>query len=781
MKIYHYTVPMLILLAFSQAGQAQKDVLSVKKHLSRVDTFPAQFQNKLQTTIQHQADKLASQLSFKDQFSFLNNLYKNPIVFSGAQAEYTTVNANSGTSANNTSYYGDAFITSSWSIAGVPLELTINNQTWNDITNNNFSNASIRFDRGVYLEQLKKKLKGKFNPQTLANDILPDPVDMIKNNAEAFLKHDLEAINKTFGDGLKDKMQQLGDLKGIFTKDMTAVRQQLMNNEYVRSITEKEKLLTELINKKNSGQWVNKEELQSLESEVSKLKGVTALIAKIEEHKSKWQSSGLLNKIKQADVLNKQRLEQLARDPGAITRLAKEHFNLSGFQRLFLKINKLNLGQNTLSASNLSVQHLLNKGINTEFLNNNRYLLAGIGKIKSLNSIIDQQFTDNLTAGNGMAKMVSIGLGSQAASHSRIALMSYDQSMDYLPGVAAMNTLRSSLVTTISNEINIGSKGILTTEISRSATSYSNVAASDTSLSKKSSLQRVVDLDDFWKNMAFSVKYDDEWEKQALSYGVHIGKTANGYTNPGNTLLNNGAKELGFNIKKAFWKRKLQASLRSDIREYNYGDDNSKVWRNFYTVVDVKWRLKQGQSIGVRYMPNKMIRLDNGKKSTVTLVERLSIDGNLSKKIFGTYYRNNLSLSRQKNSFLLNDQLVSNTSFTLASFQNIVVRQKLLYLNVNYDYAHNASSYIYLNSSFMADAGTAFSLFKTLSLSSAISYNSVQGWYRQVGIKQTISNQLSERFNLNIYVDVRKNLALYQPLLYGLFRADVSIHYIIKR
>lgn len=781
MKACHCTTLILILLAFCQVGQAQNNLPSAKKLLSTVDTFPEQLQKQFHTAIHGQADKIAAQLRFKEQFSFLSNLYKSPILLSQAQAEYNTVNANTGTSSNTTSYFGDALITSSWSIAGVPLALTINNQTWNDITNNNFSNASFHFDRDIYLEQVKKKLKGNFDPKTLANDVKINPADLLKDNAEVLLKKDLEAIDKDFGGGLKDRMQQLGDLKGMFNKDMATVRQQLMNSEYVKSIAEKEQLLTELLNKKNSGQRVNREELQALENEVNKLKGVNELIAKIEEHKSKWQSSGLLNKIKQADLLNKQQLEQLARDPGSVARVAKEHLNLSGFQRLFLKINKLNLGQNTLSASNLSVQHLLNKGINTEFLNNNRYLLAGMGKVKSLTSIIDQQFTDNLTASDGMAKMVSIGLGSQSATHSHISLMSYDQSMNYLPGIAAMNTLRSSLVTTISNEFTIGSKGVLSTEISRSATSYANTAASDTGLYNKPSLQRIVGMDDFWKNMAFSVKYDDEWEKQAFFYGVHVSKTANGYTNPGNTLLNNGAKELGFTMKKAFWKRTLQASLRSDIREYNYGDDNSKVWRNFYTVMDVKWRLKQGQSVSIRYMPNKMIRVENGEKSTVTLVDRLSIDGNLSKKIFGTYYRNNLSISRQKNSFLLGDQLVSNTSFTLASFQNVVIKQQLLYLNLNYDYAHNTSSYIYLNSSFMADAGSTFLLFKKLSLSSALSYNSVQGWYKQVGIKQTISNQLSERFNLNIYVDARKNLALYQPLLYGLFRADVSIHYAIKR
>lgn len=778
MKACHYTtILILVLLAFSQAGQSQNDILSSKKLSSKLDSLSAQFRKQVRTAIQGQAAKIAAQLDFKEPLSFLNNIYKTPIVLNRAQAAYNTVNANAGTASGAAAYYGDVLISSSWSIAGVPLELTINNQTWSDITNNNFSNVSVHFDREVYLDQLKKKLKGKFSPGSLADHI--DPVDILKNNAEALLKKDLDAIDKDFGGGLKDKVQQAGE--GMFSKGMIAVRQQLMNNEYVRVIAEKEKLLTELINRKNSGQPVSREELKSLEGEVNKLKGVSALIAKIEEHKNKWQSSGLLNKIKQAEVINKQQLEQVARDPGTIARLAKDHLSLSGFQQLFLKINKLNLGQNTLSESNLSVQHLLNKGINTEFLNNNRYLMAGLGKIKSLNAIIDQGFTDNLTANDGMAKMVSIGLGSQTAAHSRISLMSYDQSMNYLLGFASMNMLRSSLVTTISNEINIGSKGTLTTEISRSATSYNNTVVADTTLGNKSSLQRVVDLDDFWKNMAFSVKYEDDLEKQALSYGVNISRTANGYVNPGNTLLNSGAKELGFNIRKGFWKRTLQVSLRNNIREYNYGDENSHIWRNFYTVLDVKWRLKQGQSISIRYMPNKMIRVENGKKNTVTSVERLSVDGELSKNIFGTYYRNNLSLSRQKNSFLLSSQLVSNTSFTLASFQNIVVKQKLLYLNVNYDYAHNASGYIYLNSSFMADAGSTFQLFKKLSLSSAISYNSIQGWYRQVGIKQTISNQLSDRFNLNIYMDARKNLALYQPLLYGLFRADVSIHYTIKR
>ncbi len=84
------------------------------------------------------------------------------------------------------------------------------------------------------------------------------------------------------------------------------------------------------------------------------MKGLNALLTKIEEHKNKWQASGLLNTLKQEDILNKKQLEKITKDPATITRLAKEHFNLNSLQRFFLKINKLNIGQNTLSSSNLS-------------------------------------------------------------------------------------------------------------------------------------------------------------------------------------------------------------------------------------------------------------------------------------------------------------------------------------------------------------------------------------------------------------------------------------------
>src|SRR5207248_2482850 len=131
---------------------------------------------------------------------------------------------------------------------------------------------AAQFDKENYLAQLKKNLQGKFNVDQFLNSDLKSQIDGIKMNAESALKRDLENINQTFNGALNDKIHQLGDLKGMLTKDMASVRQQLLNSEYIHSITGKENLLRELQDKKNMGQPVNENELKSLEKEVADVK-----------------------------------------------------------------------------------------------------------------------------------------------------------------------------------------------------------------------------------------------------------------------------------------------------------------------------------------------------------------------------------------------------------------------------------------------------------------------------------------------------------------------------
>lgn len=716
-----------------------------------------------------------------------DNMLRKPITLHNATAEYNRIdNEASYITPSGYSWYGDFEVSSSWSVATIPFDVHFNNQTWNDISNNNFSNVGIHFNKENYLQVLKSSLKDKFNPEEFLTNDIKNQLDNIKRNAETTLKSDLEKIGQGFGDQLKDKIGELGDLKQLMSKDLHVVREKLLNNQYLQSVIGKEKLLSELQAKINMGQAVDENQLRELQNEVLKLKGVNALIQKVEEYKSKWDSSGVLKKVKQLELLNEKQLEKIAKDPATIIKQAKAHLQLTGLQRLFLKLNQLKFGQNTLSGSPLSVNHLLNKGINTEIAGKNKSLMVGLGKLKTFNSIFDQPFTNSILSNDGNAKMISVGLGNASAGNARFSIMTYNQSMGALEnfasisGLSANNTFRSTVVTTISNEMRLGESGIITTEISRSATSYRQSVDSDTTLQSKTAMQQILNSDNLLNSMAVSCRYEDELEDQQLSYGVQASMIAPGYNNPGNSFLTGGSKEFGVKAKKSFWKRKLQASVKTNVREYNFGDGTDKKWRSIYSIIDLRMKLRKGQSVGIRYMPNKMIRVAGGEKSMVSILERLSVDGTLAQKIAGKYYRNNLTLAWQRNKHMLANDPVLNNSLSVSSFQSITLGSKLLFVNTLYDHSRNNSQFVFFNSTFLAEAGVTYILLKKVSLSSSIINNGVKGWYNQIGIKQSISGQLRERVNFNIYVDARKNMKLYQPLLYGLFRTDISINYLIK-
>ena len=385
-------------------------------------------------------------------------------------------------------------------------------------------------------------------------------------------------------------------------------------------------------------------------------------------------------------------------------------------------------------------------------------------------------FVNNILSNSGLAKAVQFGLGGNQTSHSHVSLSSFQQSMAPLNGLSFVNAIRQVLVTTISNQISIGQKGSLATELSRSATNYNNTDSGR----NKSDIQKIFSGNDLLQNLAFAIKYEDEYPGVDLSYQFHVNHTANGYNNPGNIFLNHGSNEIGISARKLFLNKKLQFSLRTDVREYKYNEQLDNKWRNLYSVLDVKWKMRKGQYFGLRYTPNKMVQINGDDKFKVTSISRLAAEASLSKKISSVYYRNYINLSYQKNSYESGIGPFLNRSLIFSSYQSLTISRKIIYVNLNYNSSNNNSQFAYFNTSLNTEAGTSYILFGKINGSSALGYNSVQKWYQQIGIRQTLSGQLGSRFNLQLYVDARKSLKLYQPLLYGLLRTEISLQYSLK-
>jgi hypothetical protein len=697
----------------------------------------------------------------------------NPVSLSRAEVNYMGYTDNSYAVSYDDYFFNNSFATTHWTIAGIPLEVSYRNEDWTATTQSQ-NNITVRFDRDVYLEALKKKLAGAIDPSQFL-DQLKDPLATIKQTALADLQTEFAGISKKYNGLLGDKIKAMGDPASLFTKDVLQLRDKLLNPAYLEEISEQQMLLMQLIQQRNNGLPVDAAQIQALENTIRATKGVEELVNKVEQQQQKWKASGLLAKMKEWDVLRASQLTSFLNNPSTIGAIAKKKLNLSGLQRLLLKVNKINAGRHAASVSPLSLQHLLTKGISTEFLNNNKYLLLFSGKINNNMSIWDVPFGENMNSPAGTARAIRIGKGNPGSNHSHISIMSFEQSFQSFYNSAPIPVTWKSLVTTIGNQMHLGENGSVNVEISRSATNFSNQAAG------ASGMEKIFSGNDLMSNMAFSLRYEDEHPDLGLNYQVHVSHTSRGYDNPGNPYLNNGGSEAGYRLRKSFLKNKLQFSLRTDLREYRYTDEPGNKWSNTYSVMDLKWRVKKGQFITIRYMPNRMKRVTNGDKQNVSTIDRLSAETSISGKLWGAPYRNYVSIAYQGNEYAMGQTGFRSRSMVLSSFQSVAIGKKLLYVNTTYNNSSNNSAFAYFNSSVMAEAGFTYQLFRGISGSSAIVYNAVEGWYQQGGIRQTLSGQLSSRFNVNVYVDARNNFRLYQPLITGPVRADISLQYLFKK
>lgn len=124
------------------------------KYFSTLDTSGKSLTTLLniKNTLSRDFQKGMKQFTSSDRFKNLiplpANFYKNPVVLHNANAQYNRIdNEGSYVTPSGRTWYGDFEVNSSWSIATIPFDIQVNNQTWSDVSNNNFSNLGIHFNK----------------------------------------------------------------------------------------------------------------------------------------------------------------------------------------------------------------------------------------------------------------------------------------------------------------------------------------------------------------------------------------------------------------------------------------------------------------------------------------------------------------------------------------------------------------------------------------------------------------------------------------------------------
>ncbi len=760
-------------LVLLQAHQLTATAVSTGKSVVKdVLHVPAQ-------VLRQQFSKLIQMANVKGIISEFTGVVKQPLLqFKGASI---TVQGQSAPSlfGDGTTFINSNIVSSSWAITGIPLGLQLMRQDFTGPEYYARNTFSFQFDREAYLNSLRDKIKLKVN----GRDLLPDYNDAlqrVKETAINRLRASLDSINHSYHGFLRKQLAQLGDPQSLLKGDMGALQDKLLSTDFLQDIESKKQQLAQMQQELDTGGNVNSEMYDSLLQCIQSVAGANKILSAIKSFKEEVQKSGLINKLQKAEQFKNNDLQQLLQDPDKLKSMAKDQLDLNGIQKLFLNMNQLKMGMNTVSLSPLTVYQYSNNGINAAFFNNKTYLFIMAGKQKEFSGLFDNHFASPVFSADNTAMGVRIGRGDISENHSHISLFTYKQSNSNYNGTEINKVPGTTVVVAFSNQLKLNATNYLNLEISKSAHKYSaekNVY--DTLQLVNSSSKQLLNGENFIQQMAFTLQWNGEVKDRQLSYDLHGTKIGKGYNNPGSFFISRGMTAFGGSVKKNFLQNQLQVSARVNYHEYEYSNSNNK-YRNYNFSFLGKWKFKKGQYISLRYQPYQSLRWQDNIKYNIGSSNQLSLEGNLRKRFSKISYQHTISFSALRNNYQFGTIPVGNKSLLVSSLQTITINNKSYYLNTQYNWAKIPSALFLFNTQFSVDAGLMYNIHKGIVGSTALNYNSTKGWFRQAGIRQTISGQIGERFIVSVYADIIKNIKEYRPNNMGVSRLDWSLQYLLK-
>lgn len=724
--------------------------------------------------LQQQLNKLMQSSGVKDLFRQFTGLVNQPVL----QFKGGTVIVQ-GQSAPQLIADGDAYVNSikintSWSLLGIPVGMQLLRQ---DIIGAEYYNRnafSFQFNREDYLESLRNKIKLKTKP----GDWLPDYNAILEQSEDAVvlrLKRAIDSISHSYNGLLCKQVAALGDWRNILQTDPAVLKDRLLSSEFTASLEQKKNQLAGLQQAQNTGRAWDKALYDSLLLCIRAEQGAEAIVNRIHSFKDELQKSGLLEKLQQADLAKENDIRQALQRPEKMVSMAKEQLGLNGIQQLFLNISQLRLGINTISLSPLSIYQFTSNGINASFTTNKVYLFLIAAKQQETGSFLNSHFGGPALSAANPVLGIRAGKGDITANHIHLSFFTYKQNKGTSNNTVANAMPGSNTVATFSQQLMFGQRNWLNVEISKSNHRYNNERGGYDTLGTAKQLKGA---GDFMNQMAFMLHWSGEREETALSYDLHAVHTGSSYVNPGNFLLSGGLTELGGSIKKQFLKKQLQVSAKGNYRQYQYTGYSTK-WLNYNFNLQAQWKLRSGY-VSLHYQPYQSLRLQDGRKYHTGATNRLSLEANGRKRFGRINYQYVFSIAALKNNYLFDSIPVNNSSILISLWQTVTLNGRSWYMDMQYNRAGNTSMLALLNTQLTAGAGCMYTIHRGITASTSLNYNSVQGWYRQLSIKQSINGQISDRFTIRLYADFARNIELFRPYTMGNSRFDWSIQYSFK-
>jgi len=334
----------------------------------------------------------------------------------------------------------------------------------------------------------------------------------------------------------------------------------------------------------------------------------------------------------------------------------------------------------------------------------------------------------------------------------------------------------------------MGKLGTVDVNVSKSTTLYNNnyQIGSDIILAQKSGVN-IGAANDLFDAVEFGLNHHLDIKAIDMSDNVYFNYSGMGYQNPGNNGYGGARMKMGGNIKKAFNKNKLTFNLRTDIGNMPISYTTADKWKNYQVQLDSRYVVNKKLNLSFKYTANGTSKEVDNVTTPVYSFQKMQVDGNMNYKIGKNFTVSHFSIGKQDYS---NASAVAaspagvpaglttaNGSLLTVSYtQSTVINRNSITATLFYN--KELSAYSLIGNMLNSDVSYQYQLLGKVNLSSGLTYLNNAGIASQAGVRQTVQLFSGKYFDMDTYLDIRKNLItpLY-PDLYSACRAELSLKY----
>jgi hypothetical protein len=637
----------------------------------------------------------------------------------------------------------------------------------------------LNFNHSAYLDNIRKQISDKIRPDELL-DLARNRYNLIKQKYQDQLENELDLLLSDYSTTYERVIDFSSNQIKIDELDQNLILNKVMPAGWKEKIVFHQKRAEEL------AKMVSSPERDSLWREsisiIQEDKVRSEITNKVARAQQQFNESPIVQEIKSQIRIPENGLNKALQDPSRLVSAIKENASISGIQKLFLNVTKLNIGSNSIVSNGLDFKQLMNNGIDAEFMSK-KISIGGIygsgninqqfNAVNGISSYITNEFGKlaGVKVGSGwdskINQSVSLNLFSFSMLSDRFGIDPFQINQRNIQGPS-----RKDAVLTYHSAFQLRGQSTVKVDLSKSFGSYDNSLNSDSTSFGKQNTGELF-RNNGKQNWAFGIAYSGKIKSINVNSGLQ--HTGLGYNNPGNFAMRRGESRMYWDFSTKFLKNKLTAAYKGDFRKQNLDPSRNYRFTSFSTSLNVAYRFRRNNRIAFQYREVSNDLSSSFTNSTTAGGNRMfQATGQFGTKLFKIPIQHILLIGHQEmNIPIINTSAYKSTSTQVSYQQLIPIKTYMLSTNLMYNHSSNKQNLF--NTSFLnIESSISYSLMKKITASSGIGYYVNENWNKQLGIHQQLGISVFKNISFNLDISWRKAIVVHNPLLANYFFGSTS-------